>query len=759
MVGSGSALTEKPLLSKYMKLLVLIFYLAMNLAYLGWRTFWTLPLTCGWVSIIAGFTLLWAEGFGFLEMTLFYLAIFRVEKSSIPSYVGNYPDVDVLIATYNEPLDLLYKTINGCLNMKYPNKERVHICVCDDGERSELEQMCLRLGVNYITRTDHKHAKAGNFNHALTYIHSPYLVTLDADMIPHRNFLLHTIPFFLNDPKMGFVQTPQSFYNPDPFQYNLFQEHRIPNEQDMFFHLIQPGRSKHNATIYAGSNTVISRKALNEIGGFVTGTITEDIATGMIIQSRGYRGIYHDEILASGLSPENLVDLYHQRIRWGRGVVQTFKTYHPWRLPGLTFVQKLLYSSTLSYWYSGIGRAIYLLAPILYSVFGVVILRASVYALLIIWLPIFVLSFLVFRLFTGGVRTTTWSHIYDTILFPHVTRGVLLETFGFTLSKFKVTPKDSITRLRFVGQWRLVWVQIILACFSLTGIIRIIIDYLCNGFSSAYAINLFWLLYNFFILIIAIIFASERPKFRQAERFPIKAVVKVDDGNKTFLGYSQDISETGLSLIFSDPIYIDPDAVLTLKISERDYLTEFQAVVINVDRLSSKAYKYAFQIIAFEEINYRSLLHILYDRKPMLPDRHQGKLLPNIIGQNLKKRTTFHTAMNRKLPRIPINRRFIAYVGENIHLVWVLDFNYRYLTIQTKHGFQEVNLLFQEDNRIFLECKLVRMLDEKPRGKCIYLYEIINYKDALECPLSWTNPKRKFLRKKKYNSYSGKLTG
>ncbi len=136
------------------------------------------------------------------------------------------------------------------------------------------------MGVGYITRPDNKHAKAGNLNNAMKFTIGDLLLTLDADMIVRDDFLLKTVPFFINDEKMAFVQAPHQFYNPDTFQYNMFSEGKIPNEQDFFHTSIQNGRSKYNAVIYAGSNTLISRQALNETGGFETGTITEDIAPG-----------------------------------------------------------------------------------------------------------------------------------------------------------------------------------------------------------------------------------------------------------------------------------------------------------------------------------------------------------------------------------------------------------------------------------------------------------------------------------------------
>ncbi|RXD25342.1 glycosyltransferase, partial [Acinetobacter baumannii] len=94
-----------------------------------------------------------------------------------------YPHVDVYIATYNEPEELLYKTIIGCKNMAYPDLSKVHIYILDDGHRPNVKQLAKHLGVHYISRVDNEHAKAGNLNHALSLTTSPYVVTLDADTV------------------------------------------------------------------------------------------------------------------------------------------------------------------------------------------------------------------------------------------------------------------------------------------------------------------------------------------------------------------------------------------------------------------------------------------------------------------------------------------------------------------------------------------------------------------------------------------------
>ena len=108
------------------------------------------------------------------------------------------PEVDVYIPTYNEPIEILEKTITGALCLDYP---RFQIWVLDDGRRPWLRELCRDKGVGYLTRPDNVHAKAGNINHALTKTSAPFVAVFDADFIPQRNFLMRTMGFF-DDPKI-----------------------------------------------------------------------------------------------------------------------------------------------------------------------------------------------------------------------------------------------------------------------------------------------------------------------------------------------------------------------------------------------------------------------------------------------------------------------------------------------------------------------------------------------------------------------------
>jgi cellulose synthase (UDP-forming) len=659
---------------------------------------------------------------------MFYLTLWNTDSPSTPEVANkDFPDVDIFVATYNEPNDLLYKTIIGCKNMDYPDKNKVHIYICDDGNRKELKELCEKLEVGYITRSENTHAKAGNLNNALAETSSPYVVTFDADMIPMHDFLLKTIPFFMTEEKIGFVQVPQNFYNPDLFQYNLFTEQNMPNEQNLFSTLIQAGKSRFNAVIYAGSNTVLSREALNEINGLVVGTITEDFATGMKIQSKGYKSIYLNEVHASGLAPESLEDLFNQRIRWGRGVIQTFKAFNPLFMKGLNIFQKIMYFSAFSYWYFGVWRLIFLMAPILFSVFGIVVLSSSAIQMLEIWFPMFVFSNLSFWYFSKGIRTVSWSHIYDTILFPQITKGVLKETFGFKMSKFKVTPKETVKRDSFVNRFELVRIQIIIAVLSLIGIVRISCLYFTNHFETKYIINLIWLSYNFYLLAMAIFFASERPKFRNSERVFISTDAYIIKSGQTFNGKTVDISETGVSINLEKPIYLDLNENHQITIETFRNSSTFLAKIVRVDNFN-RNYKYVFNISEIDEKNFSELLLILYDRVPPFPEiQNSANVIRNIFS-NIKNRRKRNLPLNRKLPRVNIDKQVEIITEQKNDVIHILDFNYMYISVKKTEKFIGFVIPLSEEHNINLNCVLDKNLSQKNRED-VLLYKIINYNE------------------------------
>ena len=168
-------------------------------------------------------------------------------------------------------------------------------------------------------------------------------------------FLERTVPHF-RDPRMGVVQTPHHFYNPDVFQRAFGAGAAVPNEADLFNHAIQGGRDGWGGAFFVGSGAVFRREAIASVGGFNLLSITEDIHTSQKLHAKGWRSAFVDEDLAAGLSAESFQGYLVQRRRWMLGCLQIFFRDNPLLERGLPLRHRIGYFASLWYFFFPLAR-------------------------------------------------------------------------------------------------------------------------------------------------------------------------------------------------------------------------------------------------------------------------------------------------------------------------------------------------------------------------------------------------------------------
>ena len=519
-----------------------------GVVYIFWRIT-SIPIDKGIISLILGAILFLAELLGliaFLDFVYLFTKKYKLELKTLDDFeYGKIPSIDVLICTYNEPLSLLEKTIAACTNLEYP-KDKLKIYVCDDGRRNSLKDICKEYNINYITREDNEGAKAGNINNALKYLKGDLFAVLDADMIPKKEFLLRTVGYFSNE-NMAFVQTPQVYYNQDMYQYNLSKN--IPNEQDFFMRDIQEARAARNAVLHVGTNALFRRKYVNEIGGYPTCSITEDMAVGMLLQSKGYDSLLINEELVLGLSATTFNELLKQRDRWCRGNIQVLKHFNPIFTKGLTFAQKIAYFDGGVYWFSNFQKIIFIACPIIYMLTSKLIIDAPINQLLNVYIPFIVGQILIFNALSPGNRSLRWAHYYEVAMAPHLSFSILKEML-FLKAKFNVTSKDIYNdrkQFQFAVAFPHIFILIITIIAWGVSTILVINN---NMHIGPYLLNMGWSIYNFIGSAISIKVAYQKPIFRASERIDVteKIIVECEYKEQKFNARILDISEKGIGL-------------------------------------------------------------------------------------------------------------------------------------------------------------------------------------------------------------------
>ncbi|MEX2393955.1 MAG: glycosyltransferase, partial [Actinomycetota bacterium] len=267
--------------------------------------------------------------------------------------------VDVLVPTYNEPVDIVEPTLRAAKRIRGHD---VSVHLLDDGHRDEMADLAGRVGANYITRSERTGAKAGAINNALARTDAPYVAVFDCDHIPDERFLECTLEGF-GDEGVAIVQTPQYYAN----------AHRGVAaaswaQQALFFGPIARGKDGADAMFCCGTNMVFRRAALAEVGGFPIVSETEDFELSLRLAEAGWTTTYVAEVLARGLAPEDMASYTTQQFRWARGCVSALPRIVRARLPART---KLHYALSSMFFLSGWTLLIYMLMPVLRLAVGV----------------------------------------------------------------------------------------------------------------------------------------------------------------------------------------------------------------------------------------------------------------------------------------------------------------------------------------------------------------------------------------------------
>lgn len=477
--------------------------------------------------------LLGAEFYAFITLFLGYFQTLRPLRRRpvpLPQNARAWPTIDVFIPTYNESLSVVRSTVLAALAMDYP-AAKIKVFVLDDGRREEFRQFAVSVGAGYITRDDNHHAKAGNINHALRLTRGELVAIFDSDQVPTRSFLQATLGWFFCSPKLAMVQTPHHFYSPDPFERNLGQFRKIPNEGELFHRFIQDGNDLWDASFFCGSCAVLLRRALNEIGGIAVETVTEDAHTALRLQSKGWETAYINLPQAAGLATESLAAHIGQRIRWARGMVQILRVENPLFVGGLTLSQRLCYLNATTHFLFALPRLIFLTVPLAYLIFGMVNIYGYSLAVVAYVLPHIVLSMLTNSRIQGRHRFSFWNEIYEVVLAPYILLPTLLALLNPRLGKFNVTSKGGVVRRSFFDR-RIALPYVLLLALNIFGLYKAGQRYVADpAHHDTVIMNAVWALYNVVILSVAASVAWERRQRRSQVRVDLRVPFVLTTGD------------------------------------------------------------------------------------------------------------------------------------------------------------------------------------------------------------------------------------
>lgn len=266
---------------------------------------------------------------------------------------GPPPAVDVVVTCCGEPLDIIEKTLRAAAAIDYPD---YHVVVADDRNDAAVRDLCEELGFQHIHRDTNEHRKAGNLNYALSRTSNPFILTLDCDQVPHPK-ILSTLMGYFNVTHIGFVVTYQAFDVPagDPWG----------NRDRVFYGAMQTAKNDSNSAISCGSGVVYRRTALDDIGGFSTWNLVEDLYSSLLLHNAGWKSVYHPFPLTHGTAPAEVTGHVRQRWQWAVDSMRILLWRNPLFTRGLSWRQRVNYLSFgYNYLVFGVAFPVFFLIPI-----------------------------------------------------------------------------------------------------------------------------------------------------------------------------------------------------------------------------------------------------------------------------------------------------------------------------------------------------------------------------------------------------------
>ncbi len=504
--------------------------------YLHWR--WTASLLGAPAWFAA--PLVVAESLAFIGSLLFFLSIWRNRDpapqpppptaAEIGLETSRPLIVDLFFPTYSEDPELVRLSIQDGKRLRYPHPIDLRIHVLDDGKRAAMKKVADEEGVGYLSRGSNLGYKAGNLRNALEQTQGDLVVICDADTRPFPQLLERTLGYF-RDPKVAWVQTPQWFFD-------LQDGDPLGNDPQLFFDVVQRRRNWCNAAFCCGAGSIHRREAVMEAALKAFGRqieqqlleserrapdhlqvddaelrgqlqaalageaarateltpykfhVSEDLYTSYLLHSdrdRGWRSVYHPEVLSKMLSPQDLLAWTIQRFKYAGGTLDIGAHDNPLFQRGLSGWQKLMYTATLWSYFAPLWTVPFLLAPPIYFFTGLAPVGSYDVAFYGHALPFLLMNRLAFMLGSWGVDSTRGEQYY--LAFFWVNLRAILDVLRGKPIKFQVTPKTRDAR-RFVS---LAWPHLVLIALTVGGaIFRGVQVARGTAAPSAYVANVFW---------------------------------------------------------------------------------------------------------------------------------------------------------------------------------------------------------------------------------------------------------------------------
>lgn len=331
-----------------------------------------------------------------------------------PTYkaITSYPKVSIHIPAYNEPSEVLIKTLQSCLKLDYPNYE---IIVLDNNTVDRelwgpVERFCQSYPLIKFLHIDKLSGyKAGALTKCLEHTdpNAKYAFVVDADyrLSPDS---LHKAVGVAQGEHASLVQFPQNY-----FQHESMAG--MNEEYNHYFKAFARGSNGTKSMLSTGTLSLYSIDAIDKVGGWRASSITEDAEIGIKFHENKLKTVYADILIGRGMLPNSLQDMRVQRERWAFGNMQCLLNLIFQK--GISFYKKRDIAIQLTAWINFLGFSfLTLLGLLMITPFY----EIKQFYPIVYMVGLNIGCYMAGKFFLFGITTKFYSHLHFQSFFSHM---------------------------------------------------------------------------------------------------------------------------------------------------------------------------------------------------------------------------------------------------------------------------------------------------------------------------------------------------
>jgi len=255
----------------------------------------------------------------------------RDKKLNILTDMNGFPTISILIPAHNEE-KVIFNTVRSMLKLDYPH-DKYEVIVVNDGSKDKTAEIVNELMNKYphrklklinIPKEEGGRGKSNALNYGFKQSTGEFIVIYDADNTPNRFALRYLSHELSSHEKYGAVIGKFRTRNKER---NLLT--RFINIETLSFQwMAQAGRWKlFRLCTIPGTNFMVRRKVLDEVGGWDIHAVAEDTELSFRIYQMGYEIAFMPLAETFEQEPETLKVWFRQRTRWVNGNIYVLVKY------------------------------------------------------------------------------------------------------------------------------------------------------------------------------------------------------------------------------------------------------------------------------------------------------------------------------------------------------------------------------------------------------------------------------------------------